>query len=837
MMKLLRKAFYSTLMFIILIIALLSFIVYTTPGLYTAIKISTLFYPGSITVHGLSGSLIDNFSIGEVNYQYKNLNIKINKATINWSFKELFHHRLVLNEFNADSIEFRENNSIKVLSQFKGSGLFNKQVGKINNAQFNFLDQQVNVALQIDGQSPHALAGKIKVAPIPKRARRANQNQVTGTISIGGTLDHIQWTGELDGSLMLTTHGTLTHLSELSQVIKWRDLHWNIDKTQTVLSPEGRITISGVFPNIKMDISSKVNTVPNDYWQIKAKIDGTVPWHWNFDAQLSQPHSSETISLAIKGSLKDKSHGNMDLTLNPGHYKMPDDMPMPTLDYLGGTVHIVLSPQSLSGKGVLALDKNKELKVNFKLPQYNLAQGISSDQPLSGELSLVLNSLDFLQNLTPEISNPRGQLTASIKTTGTIGKAQIESKLNLTKAGITLPALGLVLNAIDLTVVGKKKHWEATGFLGSEDKKLTILGKGPLDSIAGEFTIQGADFPLAKTQEYQINVSPQLKLNVTPTSLNITGSILVPSAHIKPQTFNNSLTLSDDVVYKTKEVAQPSAFNTSMNVKVEMGNQVELTFKGLHATLAGIVNVTELPQGPINAKGELSVKEGEYKAYGQDLDVEQGQLLFTGGRLDNPGISLKASKVINNSPSTTSGSNQLFDFNTNNIQNVNLGSSIKVGVEVTGRLTAPKILLFANPSILSQADILSMLILGRPANQANKAGGQLLLAAISSMNLGTGTNGAQLLEQLKQNLGFDVNVQTISNYNQQTNQVTDSTAFVVGKSLSKRLYLSYNVGLTQTDPNVLTLKYLLNKFLSIQVSNSKTGNGIDLLYSRSKNRT
>lgn len=127
-----------------------------------------------------------------------------------------------------------------------------------------------------------------------------------------------------------------------------------------------------------------------------------------------------------------------------------------------------------------------------------------------------------------------------------------------------------------------------------------------------------------------------------------------------------------------------------------------------------------------------------------------------------------------------------------------------------------------------------MLVLGRPASQANKAGGQLLLAAISSMNIGTGTNGAQLMDQLKKNLGFDFNVQTNSNYNLVTNQVSDNTALVVGKSISKRVYLSYNVGLSQADPNVLTLKYLLNKFLSIQVTSSDAGNGIDVLYTSNK---
>jgi translocation and assembly module TamB len=57
---------------------------------------------------------------------------------------------------------------------------------------------------------------------------------------------------------------------------------------------------------------------------------------------------------------------------------------------------------------------------------------------------------------------------------------------------------------------------------------------------------------------------------------------------------------------------------------------------------------------------------------------------------------------------------------------------------------------------------------------------------------------------------------------------------VIGKSLSKRLYVSYNRGLRQTDANVLTLKYLLSTFFSLQVTASDAGNGIDLLYSSQK---
>jgi translocation and assembly module TamB len=102
------------------------------------------------------------------------------------------------------------------------------------------------------------------------------------------------------------------------------------------------------------------------------------------------------------------------------------------------------------------------------------------------------------------------------------------------------------------------------------------------------------------------------------------------------------------------------------------------------------------------------------------------------------------------------------------------------------------------------------------------------------MNLGSGTRGLQLLQQLKQIVGVDLSIQTNSKFNQDTNRVTESNSVLVGKSLSKKIYVSYNFGLAQNDANVLTLTYLLNKYFSIQVNTSTTASGVDLLYTRNK---
>lgn len=632
-----------------------------------------------------------------------------------------------------------------------------------------------------------------------------------------------------------------TSLKNHALSVQWHDLQGSLSKEQKITSSAGTLSATATLPDLALNLNTQLDASADEHWQIKVSALGSFPWQWTIDANLSQPNPSSSksglhSSLSLRGITKTRNQGTLVLTIHPGYYQVPDNASIPELAFKGGTLNVVLSPEQLAGTGLLAIDQHKNLTVAFQLPKFALDTGLSAKQRINGELSLEITSLDFLQNINPEINQLKGQLVASLKATGTVDKPQISSQLLLSKTSFHLPKLGLTIDSTELTVRSQEKHWEASGSIVSAGHNLALKGTGSLDAnYSGELSLEGKEFPLIKTTEYQINISPQLKFQLTPSARTISGLILIPNAQIKPQSFSNSLSLPDEVVYK-KQLEQPtsSPLDSTLDINIEMGENVEVNVKGLKGHLEGTLNLKQQPQGAMNAYGELSVKDGTYKAYGQDLAIKQGQLIFTGGPINNPGISLRAAKKINNT-STYTNATQLFDFNSGNLQSVDLGDSITLGVEVTGRLSKPQVQLYSDPAILSQADILSMLVLGRPASQANKAGGQLLLTAISSMNIG-GTNSAQLLEQLKQTSGLDFNVQTNTNYNQSTNTVTDSTAFVVGKSLSKRLYLSYNIGLSQTDANVLTLKYMLNKFFSIQISNSDTSSAIDFLYTSNKKK-
>jgi translocation and assembly module TamB len=525
-------------------------------------------------------------------------------------------------------------------------------------------------------------------------------------------------------------------------------------------------------------------------------------------------------AITANALLSSEQKGTLTVKINKGKLQTPDN----ELPFEGGEIHSLLNEKQLTTKGTFTIDKHKNLQLNLILPEFHYKQFSASKQKINGHLGLSINSLSFLQELNSEISKATGQLKADVGITGTLAKPLAEGSLNLSNASLSLQKMGINLNPMQFSLQSHDKIWKAIGTLVSNGTPLTIRGEGDfLPTVKGLFAISGENVQLINTDEYTFYLSPKLSFEFAPSLLKIRGTVLVPNAQIKPKNFTDTVSLTDDAVF-VSDAPPPNRHNLDTDVRVEMGKDVALSVKGLQGFLTGGVQLRQLPQKPLTAIGELSIRDGKYRAYGQDLVIDQGQLLFTGGLIENPGIHVRAIRKFSNSANSPTDTNQATDF----------GRKTTVGIEVNGRINSPKVQLFSIPSSLSQADILSMLLLGKPANQASKSGGQLLLTAVSALNLNSGNNGMQLLEQLKEKLGIDFNLENNSAYNQKTNQNADKTAFVVGKALSKRLYLSYNMGLSQTDSNVVTLKYLLTQMFSIQVNASMTGSGIDLLYTHEK---
>jgi autotransporter translocation and assembly factor TamB len=142
------------------------------------------------------------------------------------------------------------------------------------------------------------------------------------------------------------------------------------------------------------------------------------------------------------------------------------------------------------------------------------------------------------------------------------------------------------------------------------------------------------------------------------------------------------------------EAPQDAPFRLDNQVQLILGEKVNVNAVGLVGRIAGDVTFTNHPGDKDlipTADGSLSIKDGTFRAFGQDLDIETGRVIFAGVPVTQPEISVRAVRWIDNDTQVTAA-----------------------GVMVTGSLSQPSLELFSRPA-LDATEVQSYLLTGRPS--------------------------------------------------------------------------------------------------------------------------
>ncbi|RME33581.1 MAG: translocation/assembly module TamB, partial [Gammaproteobacteria bacterium] len=151
---------------------------------------------------------------------------------------------------------------------------------------------------------------------------------------------------------------------------------------------------------------------------------------------------------------------------------------------------------------------------------------------------------------------------------------------------------------------------------------------------------------------------------------------------------------------------------------------VRLRAEGFEGRLEGAVKVGIESPRRLTGSGEFRIRDGRYQAYGQDLQIDNGRVIFAGGPLDRPSLDLLALRRV---------------------------GEVVAGVHVTGEPTAPQAELYSRPPMPDQ-EVLSYVVLGRPLQGSSTAEQNLLLQAAVGLGL---KGGQRLAEQLASSFGLD----------------------------------------------------------------------------------
>lgn len=490
------------------------------------------------------------------------------------------------------------------------------------------------------------------------------------------------------------------------------------------------------------------------------------------------------------GTVRRSAQGALDgaakITSPEGRIAYPDRPDQPLLAYTGLALDATFAPQA------------QRIVIQGQLSEGGRIDGTiaidGAEQNLSGQVALGLGSLSFVELLTAEVANTKGRLDGRLAFAGTLAAPVVSGQILLDGFATEVPEAGLKLNEgkvqVDLDGNGRVV---VSGGISSGKGRLKISGNGGIAADAPlDIAIEGQDFLAADIPAAHIIVSPKLTVRRNEQGLDVDGEVVMPKADVdltKLPGGGAARTSPDVVIVDAEAVEGKDALPITADVTLRLGDDVKLKGFGLDGDLKGQLVVVERPGRQTTGRGEIRVG-GTYKAYGQDLTIQTGRLLFAGTAVDNPGLDIKAVRVL---------------------------KDVTAGLRVQGTAQVPVLTVFSEPA-LEQSEALSYLITGRPLSGLKSGEGDLVGAAAQALGSATGD---LLAKSIGARLGVDAAVGD--------NSALGGAAFTVGKYLSPKLYLSYGVGIFSPG-EVITLRYKLSRLWELEAQNATTENRAGLNY-------
>ena len=313
---------------------------------------------------------------------------------------------------------------------------------------------------------------------------------------------------------------------------------------------------------------------------------------------------------------------------------------------------------------------------------------------LAGSLDADFADLTLISVFAPQVQEISGALKSNLSVGGTLSAPIIKGELALRDFSAEIPETAMVIQDLQLAVNGNPDGTLLiTGQSRSGDGQLSINGNFDPSTRALQLDIKGDSYQVANTAMMQAVVSPDLSIAMNDTGMDVSGGVTIPSAYINANGGNEGIktvSASSDVVYVSEEGEQvetpPSQI--SLDVQVILGESVEVEAGDFRGRLEGDLRIEQTPELAPRGTGTINVVNGDYVIYGQQLDMERGRILFSGGPVDNPSLDMEVARTV-----------QEYD--------------VIAGARIKGTAQSPRLELYSEPS-MPDASILSYILLGQP---------------------------------------------------------------------------------------------------------------------------
>jgi translocation and assembly module TamB len=382
---------------------------------------------------------------------------------------------------------------------------------------------------------------------------------------------------------------------------------------------------------------------------------------------------------------------------------------------------------------------------------------------------------------------------------GTVGAPRLTGEARLANGRFGVPRFGIELRDVRLAAIG-----DGSGSLALDASARSGPGTVSLKGRAGvvpspetpvRLALTGQRFQAMDTEEMKILVSPDLKVAYAGDLVRVEGDVVIPEADVDVQDRREKgpVKVSEDVVFVNTTGEEPDArkdLAVATRVRLVLRRDVEVNLFGLKGKPTGSLLLVDQPGRVTRGVGELELREGIFKAYGQDLTLERGRIVFA-GPLNNPGIDVRAFRKADD--------------------------GTVAGINAKGTVQKPEVTVWSRPA-MTESEALAYLLLGRPLNRVEPQEGDRLANAATSLGI---RGGNLLAKKLAARWGLE-------EARIETDNSLEQASLVVGKYLSPRLYVGYGLGLFEA-VNTFRIRYLMNEKWTLQAETGE-GTSADVLY-------
>ncbi len=440
---------------------------------------------------------------------------------------------------------------------------------------------------------------------------------------------------------------------------------------------------------------------------------------------------------------------------------------------------------------------------------------------LSGELRANNVSLQPYRPMLVGMERLEGDLSGSVQIAGSTTAPDLQGQLGLRGIGVSGPDIPVDVQDGELVVSFDGEQGDIDGYLAAERGRMEITGDAYWPSgddwrIGVDLNAVQEPILVVLPQFGRLEVAPDIRIRVTPERLQVRGDVNVPWARLEIGDMPSSaVTPSDDEVIITERddrqaeiEAQRAAANgddpsaadelaaTGMAIDVlvtlTLGSDMQISAYGLESGLGGSLEIRQ-SSGALQLFGDVNLVDGRFQAFGQDLVIRRGELLFSGP----PGLPTLDFEAIRN-PDVTE-------------------DDVIAGLRVTGSAESPNVLIFSEPP-MDESRALSYLLRGRAPDSSGGGVDSALTTALIGMSLGR-TGGA--VGSIGEAFGID-------DLTLDTAGAGDDSQVAVSGQLTDDLRISYGVGIFSPIAE-LTLRYTLWRNLYVQAV-SGTSQAVDLIY-------